>query len=46
MEVNGTEFSLRKNSTDTLGLDYPGWAKVMKNTILTLSAKSELYLDE
>jgi hypothetical protein len=46
MEVNCTELSLRKNGTDTIGLDHPGWAKVLKNAIFTLSAKSELYLDE
>lgn len=46
MEVNGTEFSLRKNGTDAIGLGHPGWAKVMKNAIFALSAKSELYLDE
>jgi hypothetical protein len=44
--VNGTEFSLRKNGTDKIGLDHPGWAKVMKNAIFALSAKSKLYLDE
>jgi hypothetical protein len=46
MEVNGARFGLRKNGMDAISMEHTGWAKVTKNMIFTLSAKSGLYLNE
>jgi hypothetical protein len=37
---------LRKNGMGAIGIEHTGWAKVTKNMIFTLSAKSGLYLNE